>query len=105
MSQQQDAPPAQLMPGLTLRGYALSAGAGLFGPAGAWLVNPAFGMVCTGVAAFMAVLILLTRLFGNKEYSKRAADLLDLLFGRATPQPDGQGGDRVESGGSSTDSQ
>jgi hypothetical protein len=70
---------------LSLHGSTLTAGAGLFGPAGAWMVNPIFGMALTGVEVCMAVAILLTALYGNKLHSSRAFRLLCWTFDRAEP--------------------
>jgi hypothetical protein len=74
------------------RGLALTAGAGLFGPPGACMVNPRLGMALTAVEVGMALAILLTALailltalYGNKQHSDRAFRLLRWAFDRAEP--------------------
>jgi hypothetical protein len=67
------------------RGFALSAGAGLLGPAGAWAVKPVFGMVLAAVEVSMALAIVLTAVYGSDRHSNRAFRFLRLTLDRAEP--------------------
>jgi hypothetical protein len=68
-------------------GSLITAGAGLFAPAGAWMVRPVFGMMLTAVEVGIAVAMVATALYGSKRHSDRAFRLFPLAFDRAEPPP------------------